>query len=58
MKEVKIEITLSADGRVKIVGSANKILTYGMLELAKEAIAKGLNAPDIKVPDFMPPDFK
>lgn len=54
MKEVKIEITLTADGRVKITGSANKILTYGMLELAKEAVAKGGSE---KAPDFIPPDF-
>jgi len=44
-------ITWNVDGSVNVVGPIkNKILSYGMLEAAKDAVRK-YEIPHIKIPD-------
>jgi len=48
---IQIIITLSDDGQLSVTGPIqNKVLTYGVLELAKDVV----RAQQVKPPDIIP----
>ena len=63
MTQVKLEITFEVEsGRVNVDGPLeNRLVCYGMLEMAREIIARqtpaegGNGASKIVVPQFLPP---